>query len=271
MAAPFAGSLLAKPDSKINGVMIGAQTYSFRDRSVEDCVKAMSEIGLSYAELFGGHVDPKGLKGEELKKWRLSEDSMKRMHDVRKLFDDAGVKIYALNYSFRPNWSDEEIARGMEFAKALGTKYITASSVVSLAPRINAAAKKAGVLVAMHNHSNMKEDEYARPEDFAKAMAGNSNIKINLDIGHFTAAGFDPIAYLQEHHNDIVTLHIKDRKKDQGPNMPLGEGDTKIKEVLQVLKTKKYPIPAMIEYEYKGADTVAEVKKCFEYCKSALA
>ena len=271
MAASFAGPLLAAPDSKINGVMIGAQTYSFRDRSVEDCVKAMKEIGLGYAELYSGHFEPKGVTGADLKKWRLSDEAITRIKQVKKLFDDAGVKIYAMNYSFRPDWSDEEIARGMQFAKALGTKYITASSVVSLAPRVNAQAKKAGVLVAMHNHSNLKPDEYARPEDFAKAMEGNSNIKINLDIGHFTAAGFDPVKYLEEHHKDIITLHIKDRKKDQGPNVVFGEGDTKIKEVLQVLKTKKYPIPAMIEYEYKGGDTVAEVKKCFEYCKSAVA
>jgi L-ribulose-5-phosphate 3-epimerase UlaE len=54
--------------------------------------------------------------------------------------------------------------------------------------------------------------------------------------------------------------------------MPLGQGDTNIKGVLEVLKTKKYPIPAMIEYEYgkPGMDTVAEVKKCLEYCKAAL-
>ena len=40
--------------------------------------------------------------------------------------------------------------------------------------------------------------------------------------------------------------------------------------VLGLLREKKYPIPANIEYEYKGQDTVAEVRKCFEYCKSAL-
>jgi hypothetical protein len=43
--------------------------------------------------------------------------------------------------------------------------------------------------------------------------------------------------------------------------------------VLLLLKNKKYPIPAMIEYEYgkPGMDTVAEVKKCFDFCKAALA
>jgi len=68
-----------------------------------------------------------------------------------------------------------------------------------------------------------------------------------------------------------VTLHIKDRKKNDGENMPFGQGDTPIKPVLQLLAKKKYRIPANIEYEYKGEDTVAEVKKCLEYCKAALA
>jgi hypothetical protein len=40
--------------------------------------------------------------------------------------------------------------------------------------------------------------------------------------------------------------------------------------VLQLLRTKKYDIPANIEYEYRGTDALAEVKKCFEFCKTAL-
>ena len=96
-------------------------------------------------------------------------------------------------------------------------------------------------------------------------------ININLDIGHFTAANFDAVDFLTKHHSRIVTLHIKDRKKNQGDNVPLGEGDTPIKAVLQLLKKNRYPIPANIEYEYKGSDTVAEVRKCLDYCKKALA
>jgi sugar phosphate isomerase/epimerase len=161
----------------------------------------------------------------------------------------------------------------MEMAKLLGTKIITASSNVDQAKRLNDLAGKAGVKVAMHNHSNIKDpNEFATPESFAKAMDGNPNILINLDIGHFTAANYDAVDYLQKHHDKIATLHIKDRKKNQGPNVPLGEGDTPIKAVLQLLKkNKSWGIPAMIEYEYKGTDPVVEVRKCFEYCKQQLA
>lgn len=273
LAAIPASALWAKPNSKINGVQLGCQSYSFRDRSLDEALKAMVDIGLSECELWQGHLEPKrGTPAEEVKKWRLAPETITFMHEVKKKFDAAGVNIYAFNYSFNKSFTDAEIDRGMEFAKALGTKYITASSKVSMAKQINDIAKKHGIIVAMHGHDNTKDpDEFSSSDSFARALNGNSNIAINLDIGHFTAANEDPVAYIEQHHDKIVTLHIKDRKKDHGANLPFGEGDTKIKEVLQLLKKKKYRIPANIEYEYKGADTVAEVRKCYEYCKAALA
>ena len=253
----------------VNGVQIGAQSYSFRDRPLDDAIKAMSDIGLSECELWQGHVELK--KGKELKEWRETV-SMDVFHDVRKKFDAAGIKLYAYNYSFRDDFTDREIERGFEMAKALGIDKLTASATVTVAKRIDLFAKKHEVYVGMHNHSNMKDNEFNTPESFAKAMDGTSKyICINLDIGHFTAAGFDAVEYLERHHDRILTLHIKDRKKNQGDNLPFGQGDTPIKEVLQVLKTKKYKIPANIEYEYKGDDSVEEVRKCYEYCKQALA
>ena len=65
---------------------------------------------------------------------------------------------------------------------------------------------------------------------------------------------------------------MKDRKKNKGENVDWGKGDTHIKEVLVLLRDKKYPIPAFIEYEYKGeADPETEVRRCYEFCKKALA
>jgi len=257
--------------SKVDGVMLGAQSYSFRDRSLDEAIKGYQDVGLTWVELYSGHLEPKGATREQLRDWR-KKTPLTFFKEVRGKLKSAGLKLYALNYSFREDFDDEEIARGFDIAKALGVKYITASSNVSTAKRIDPFARKAGIYVGMHNHSRIVANEFATPDDFSKAMAGMSKyIIINLDIGHFFAAGFDPVAFLDQHHAQICTIHIKDRKKNQGENMPFGQGDTPIKEVLQLLKTKRYPIPAMIEYEYKGADTVAEVRKCFEFCKQALA
>ena len=147
------------------------------------------------------------------------------------------------------------------------------NSTVSVAKRVAPYADKHKIKVAFHGHSNIKDpNEFAKPESFAEALKLSKQFRINLDIGHFTAAGYDPVAYIQQQHKNIVLLHLKDRKKNEGPNVPWGQGDTPIKPVLQLLKDKKYPIPALIEYEYKGSGTSPEeVRKCFEFCKQALA
>lgn len=260
----------AKPkmiNSTIHGVVIGAQTYSFRDRPLDGCIAAMKQIGLGEAELFNGHIEPKDAAA--LAAWRKNPP-LDQMREVRRKFDGAGINLYALNYSFNDDWSDQELEAGFSIAQALGVKYITSSSQVSAAKRLAPLAEKHRIIVAFHNHSNMGPNQFARPADFERAIALSPFIGINLDIGHFVAAGFDPVSFLEQHHDRIVTLHIKDRKRNQGPAVPFGEGDTPIKAVLQVLKTKHYPIPANIEYEYAGTDTVVEVKKCFDYCKAAL-
>ncbi len=287
LAALPVPAALAKIDSRIAGVQLGVQSYSFRDRPLDAAIQAMVEVGLGDCELYAPHVERRGqapsdggrprspearrVARQELRNWRLTVP-ISVFQGVRKKFDDAGINLYAYNYSFQDDFTDEEVDRGFEMAKALGVGLITASSTLTTAKRLVPFVEKHKFTVAFHGHSDIKDpNQFAKPESFAQALAMSKRYRINLDIGHFTAAGYDPVSYINAHHQHIVLLHLKDRKKNEGPNTPWGEGDTPIKPVLQLLKTNKYPIPAFIEYEYKGADTVAEVRKCFQYCKDALA
>jgi sugar phosphate isomerase/epimerase len=265
-----------KIDSKVAGVQLGVQSYSFRTMDLDAAIAAMVEIGIGSCELWSGHVEPRVERGaaggrEKVREWRLTTP-LKHFEDIGRKFADAGVEVYAYNYSFRDDFTDEEMARGFEMAKALGAKAITASSNVSTAARIGPMANNYRMKVGVHNHSQIRENEFATPDDFQKAMdlAKSDYVVINLDIGHFTAANFDAVDYLKTHHGKVVTLHIKDRKKNQGENLPFGQGDTPIKQVLALLKANKWPIPANIEYEYKGEDTKTEVRRCLEYCRQAL-
>jgi len=262
-------------NSVIRGVQIGAQSYSFRDRPLDACIEGFRTVGLGECELWEGHLEPANAKFPELKKWRL-ETPLTFFKEVREKFDRAGILVYAFNYSFRREYSDAEIERGFQMAEALGVKYITASSNVSVAPRVDKYAQKYKIMVGFHGHDQTDlPDEFSTPETFARAMKGASQyIGVNLDIGHFTAAGGDPVAYIREHHDKIVTLHLKDRKKKHGANLPFGQGETPIVAVLHLLRDNGWKIPANIEYEYgeekKGLDTIAEVKKCYDYCRKAL-
>ena len=268
----------AATSALVNGVRLGVQTYSFRDMPrtpgsdmVDPLIKAMLECELVECELWA--PPPEAVKArEDLRKWRL-ETPLDHFREIGTRFKKNGITIYAYNYSPNASYTDAEIDRGFEMTKALGAEVITASTTLDVAKRIAPLAEKHKTIVAMHGHSNVTDpNEFATPDSFAAAMKMSKYFKVNLDIGHFTSADFDPVSYIREHHADITNLHLKDRKKHQGDNTPWGQGETPIREVLQLLKREKWPIRAYIEYEYKGQGTpVEEVKKCLAYAKQALA
>lgn len=294
LAVPFAGGRL---ESVVGGVRLGAQSYSFRDLprgaagdATDGVIKAMTECGLTDCELWAPQVEPAGPSSargapvtpemqqarqkarEELRAWRL-KTPLDHFRGVRKKFESAGISISAYNYSFNAEMTDEEIDRGFEMTRALGANVITASTTLSVARRVVPFAEKHAMAVAMHGHSNRTDpNEFCTPESFAAALKLSKHFKVNLDIGHFTAADFDAVAYIQAHHADITNLHLKDRKRHQGDNVAWGQGDTPIGEVLTMLKREKWPILAHIEYEYRGSGTpIEEVRKCYEYAKRVLA
>jgi len=220
----------------------------------------------------GGSNSPEAKKArEELRQWRLNTPA-DHFHMVRKRFDDAGINIFAYTLNFRDDFTDEELEKCFEQTKALGARVIASSTQLTVAQRVAPFAEKHRQVVALHGHSKVGDpNEFSSPGTFEKALKMSDWFRINLDIGHFTAAGFDPVAYIEQQHDKITHLHIKDRKRNDGPNEPFGQGDTPIKQVLSLLAQKQYTIPAFIEYEYKGTGTpVEEVKKCLAYEEAAL-
>ena len=265
----------AQSESRFAGVLIGLQSYSFRDLSLDAGIAAMQQVGITSCELWEGHVEPAELRRpenrERLRRWRTTIP-LDYFEEIRWQFEDAGIEINAYNLSFKDHFSDAEIDRGFEMAQMLGAPAITASAHMNSVPRIARYADRYGMPVAMHNHSRVDPNAFSSPADFARAieMGGRAPIAVNLDIGHMVAANHDPIAYLKANYQRIVTLHLKDRERNDGPDTPWGEGDTPIRETLLLLRDEGWNIPANIEYEYPGDDTVTEIGRCLEYCKDVL-
>jgi sugar phosphate isomerase/epimerase len=312
-SVPLARALAAKTiDSKFGGVQIGAITYSFNRIATPDpeaIIKAYVEIGLGEAELMSNHCEalagapampmfgrggggagrgPGGGRAqltpeqqaerqaamEKLAQWRASTNAG-TWKAVTKKFNDAGVDVALLCYNMQDAMKDEDIEYGFAMAKGLGVKGITTSTTLTMAKRIAPVADKHKLLVGYHGHDATNDpNQTATLESYATLMEYGKYNGINLDIGHFTAAGYDAVAFIKQHHERITNLHVKDRKKDHGPNVAVwGTGDTPIKDVMQLLKKEKYHFPANLELEYPipaDSDIVAEAKKCLAYVKSCL-
>jgi sugar phosphate isomerase/epimerase len=212
---------------------------------------------------------------EKLAQWRASTNA-NTWKAVTKKFNDAGVAVALLCYNMQDSMKDEDIEYGFSMAEGLGVKGITTSTTLTMAKRIAPVADKHKLMVGYHGHDATNDpNQTATLESYDTLMAYGKYNGINLDIGHFTAAGYDAVAFIKLHHDKITDLHIKDRKKDHGPNVAVwGTGDTPMREVLQLLKKEKYGFPANLELEYpipEGSDIIAEAKKCLAYVKSCLA
>ncbi len=313
-SVPAAGALGAtKINSKINGVRIGAITYSFNRIAAPDpeaIIRAYVEIGLGEAELMSNHCEAlagappmpvfrpaprtsaSGAPGprpqptpEQIAERKAAEARIAEWRKstgpgtwkaVTKKFDDAGVALSLLCYNMRDSMSDDDIEYGFAMARGLGAKAITTSTTLTMAKRIAPVADRHKLLVGYHGHDATNDpNQTATLESYDTLMAYGKYNGVNLDIGHFTAAGYDAVSFIRKHHAKITNLHVKDRKKNHGPNVAVwGTGDTPIRQVLQLMKAEKYPFPANLELEYpipEGSDIIAEAKKCLAYVKSCLA
>ncbi len=211
----------------------------------------------------------------KLAEWRKGT-SASTWKGVRKKFNDAGVDVALLCYNMQDAMSDDDIEYGFVMAEGLGVKGMTTSTTLTMAKRIAPIADKHKLLVGYHGHDQTNDpNQTATLESYDTLMAYGKYNGVNLDIGHFTASNYDAVEFIKKHHAKITNLHVKDRKKNHGPNVAVwGTGDTPIKDVMQLLKKEKYPIPANLELEYpipEGSDIIAEAKKCLAYVKSCLA
>ena len=294
---------LGKPNSKFNGIQLGTITYSFRSLPCNaeqvlkyclDCNVSAIELMGDAAEAFAGapnistepRVFPAGgqrpqltpeqqadqlAKANERAKWRTGV-SMEKFIQLKKMYNDAGVSIYAWKPSaLGEKNTDAEVEYALRVAKELGASHVTVELPTDPAQskRLGAIAEKYKIAVAYHGH--LQQTLTAWDE----ALSQSPYNGLNCDVGHYIAAGLDPIPLLEAKHDRIYSMHLKDRKSkaNGGMNMPWGEGDTPIVPILQLLKKNKYTFPATVEMEYdvpSGSDAVKEVAKCIEYGRKAL-
>lgn len=305
-----------KSRHQIAGVRLGVITYSFRDLKDQDAEATLDYVrrcGIHHIELMGGPAEAYAgapvnqadfrsvfpLLRKRWEKQELTEDEKRTLSDfdkqnnayrseladwrsrastdkfeqLGKMFRKAGVDIYAFKPdAFGMNNSDAEIDFGLRAARALGASHVTLEH-----PSNDAHTQKLGVMaqqrqmkVGYHGH------EQQTPTFWDTALQQSPANNLNLDLGHFVAAGNEaPLDIIRQKHDRILSMHLKDRKSklNGGANLAWGQGDTPIVDALRMMRDGKYSFAATIELEYQvpsGSDPVSEVKKCVEYCRTAL-
>jgi sugar phosphate isomerase/epimerase len=212
----------------------------------------------------------------ELKQWRLSVP-MSTYQAIGKRFTESGIDLRLLCFNMNEAITDEELDYVFRMAKALGARGVTTSTQLTVARRVAPIAESYKMPIGFHGHDNIQDpNETGSLESYEKALSFGKYNFVNADIGYFTAAGYDAIAFIKAHKDRITNLHLKDRTRTRGSelsrNLPWGQGETPLKEVLLLMKQEKYPFPGNIEMSYNppDGDSVSEVAKCVKLCREYL-
>ena len=213
---------LGKPNSLFNGVQIGAITYSWRSMpgSAEQILQYCIDCNISAIELMGPTGEsfagaptaperpsmapgPNGQRPEmtpeqkaaqeeyskKMAEWR-AKVSMDKFVQLRKMYNNAGVSIYA----FKPSAlgvknTDAEVDYAFRAAKALGANQATVELPTDPAQtkRLGDIAAKNKIYVGYHGHLQQTFDAWD------VALGQSKYNAMNFDMGHYVAAGFDPL------------------------------------------------------------------------------
>jgi len=263
--------------SNFGGVQIGAITYSWRSMpgGVDNVIKYCNEAGISSIELMSNDVEdflgaPKNQ--QDRKAWRLAL-SMTKYEEVKKMFDNAGIKIHIIKFS-PSKWSDEEIDYAFNAAKALGAKGVTEEIGEDAVKKLAPFAAKHGLYAIFHQHM-----QFATPGfSYDPFLALSPVVMINFDAGHFFGStGIHPNTIIEKYHDRIISIHIKDKtgpKTDPAnTNQVWGQGEMPLADVLLLIKKNKWPIYCDVELEYDvkpWSTAQKEVKTCVQYAKQIL-
>lgn len=286
-----AGQTLARPDSRWAGVHVGLNVpynYGGRMMPADQVLAQTVALGISGLEMraqpieafLGGPPTPPSVGSGRppntavaeqiaaLRKWRTSA-SLQRAAELRRMYEDAGVLIEIVKWDGVFQMSDDELDYIFQLSKAVGARALsTEIGDVEQTRRVGQFADRHRTMIGYHGHAETGTADYAAP--FSSATFNGANV----DIGHFVAGhNTSPGPFIAEHASRITHLHIKDRRRDNGVNVPFGEGDTPIREILQMMRDRRFTFQATIEFEYpipEGSTRMAEIARAIDYCRRCL-
>ncbi|EIM78407.1 xylose isomerase domain-containing protein [Nitritalea halalkaliphila LW7] len=199
------------------------------DKDFAGTLREIAAAGYAEIELFGPYAYST-LAAQEA--WKIGAGSMGLRgsgyyglspKEVRSLLDENGLRAPSIHIEL--DSLQENMGAIAEAAQIVGHEKVGIAMLpapmrmnldgykrsADIFNEVGAAAQKEGLQFFYHNHGyGHQELEGAIPFDLLLERTDPELVKMQLDIFWFTAAGADPIRYLQEHPKRFVSLHVKD-------------------------------------------------------------
>ena len=237
---------------------VGVQLYTVRAlmaESVEDTLATVAEIGYKEVE-FAGYFD-------------------RSPNEIRELLAKSGLTAPSTHVGLP--MTEDDLGMLLEVSHAIGHDFITVPSLpaefresldgfLRVSDRLNhvgAAAKKAGIKLAYHNHGwEFESMEGQVPYDLMLERTDPDLVDFQIDLFWAIEAGQDPVDYFESHPGRFSSCHVKDMGEDGGM-LEVGEGEIDFRSIFAHADTaglKHY----FVEHDWPE-DPLQSIRTSYDY------
>ena len=232
---------------------VGIGTYSYHNLSLDQMIVQLNALNVSEIEMSRGEFMLMNHPIEDL------------FRSARTKFDQAGIRC--LSYYTATIKEDADVENAVRFARILGAGNVTGDATGSILNRIDQRFTQEKLTFGIHNHYFKGEKfAYESPEDVLSALAGLSQtVGATADVGHFASCGHDPVDAIRKLSSRLKLVHLKDIQAPDGEvNVLLGQGISKIPEVMKELHRQNFAGFIAVEYEKEG-DVNDDMRRDMEF------
>jgi len=216
---------------------------------------------------------------KELAEFRKSPAAIDGWAELGKKLRAAGIDVHLLK--FEAGNTDELLDYSFAAANALGALGITTEASAEKCASFGKIAARNGSLAVYHNHGQYANMTIAEIEKWLDASPAN---RLNFDAPHYFGFGYEdgpkltPIEFINYFHDRIISIHIKDKTSFKNPyvsnqNQVWGQGETPLREILELVRDKYPQIHCDVELEYvvpQWSTPEKEIRNCVQFCRQIL-
>jgi sugar phosphate isomerase/epimerase len=253
VAAGLAASALPmQASTKLN---VGIGTYSYHNLTMDQMIVQLNYLHVREIEMSRGEFMLMNHPTDDL------------FHAARTNLDKAGIRC--VSYYTATIKEDADLENAVRFAKILGVSNVTGDATGGILNRIDQRFTREKLTFGIHNHYFKGEKfAYESPEDVLNALKGLSKtVGATADVGHFASCGHDPVDALRKLGPRLKLVHLKDIQAADGEvNVLLGQGISKIPEVMKELHWQNFAKLVAVEYEKEG-NVTEDMRQDMEFAR----
>ncbi len=216
---------------------------------------------------------------KELAEFRKSPAAIAGWTELGKKLRAAGIDVHLLKSE--AGTTDELRDYSFAAANALGALGITTEGSAEKCASFGKVAQRNGSLAVYHNHGQYANMTIGEIEKWLDMSPAN---RLNFDAPHYFGFGYEdgpklnPMEFIEYFHDRIISIHIKDKTSFKNPfqsnqNQVWGQGETPLREILELVRDKYPNIHCDVELEYvvpQWSTPEREIKNCVQFARQIL-